>query len=464
MERASGKKHKVSDKEKAFGAAKARQKRAAAWVKKAKDALAQRTPPTPLDQLEAIMIGAEEFTWAGEDMDDVRRVASKVSIAIAFQRELAVLKGASPPPRTATSTDAAVGRSPRWTTRISSRRRLRGRPCACVGEGSTSIKRRIRRGNWRRERRRRRWRRGGSGGGGGGGRRALRRRRGRLWIRARVRGRIRCEEEGGARRGPSASHGVDSSSRVAGRGAVSASPADAGGFAKALADGEDLEKRVVAALAERPNPNPKRCVSLVAEVARGPLEVTSARRLKESVAAAHAWSEKVRKALPGRRHRPARADLPRLQDLAALRADAAELPVQPNDLSSLDAACEETTAWASRSSAFLATSSAAERSLDAAEELLREGLELPTSCDEVDQLEETVLAARHWVEETQKADESDAKIERLAELLERGGALEVRPEEVDALAERVACASGRIPRNASPRGNPNPRSWRRFAR
>ena len=126
VERARGKKHKASDKEKAFGAAKARQKRAAAWVKKAKDALAQRHPPTPLDQLEAIMIGAEEFTWAGEDMDDVRRVASKVSIAIAFQRRTRRAQRRIAAAEDETSTDAAVGRSPRWTTRISSRRRLPG--------------------------------------------------------------------------------------------------------------------------------------------------------------------------------------------------------------------------------------------------------------------------------------------------------------------------------------------------
>ena len=70
----------------------------------------------------------------------------------------------------------------------------------------------------------------------------------------------------------------------------------------------------------------------VAEVARGPLEVTSARRLKEAVSAAHSWSDRLRKALPGRRHRAARSDLPRVCDLSELRAAAAHLPVQPNDL------------------------------------------------------------------------------------------------------------------------------------
>ena len=457
VERASGKKHKASDKEKAFGAAKARQKRAAAWVKKAKDALAQRTPPTPLDQLEAIMIGAEEFTWAGEDMDDVRRVASKVSIAIAFQRELAVLKR-----RIAAAEDGDVDGRGGWTEPAVD-------DADIVAAAAAGAPMRVRRGgkyvNQETDQERE------------------------------LAARKAAEEvETRAAAAAAAAAGVapsDADADDSGSGPASADesgakkkeapgvapprrmaltrlrelldaapfplpPADAESFAKALADGEDLEKRVVAALAERPNPNPKRCVSLVAEVARGPLEVTSARRLKESVAAAHAWSEKVRKALPGRRHRPARADLPRLQDLAALRADAAELPVQPNDLSSLDAACEETTAWASRCSAFLATSSAAERSLDAAEELLREGLELPTSCDEVDQLEETVLAARHWVEETQKADESDAKIERLAELLERGGALEVTPEEVDALVERIRVREWADPAKRVAAGKPEP--------
>ena len=68
------------------------QEAAAAWVKRAKDALEQKSPPTPTAELEAIMIAAEEFTWAGTDMDDVRKVAANVSIAIAFQKELAILK------------------------------------------------------------------------------------------------------------------------------------------------------------------------------------------------------------------------------------------------------------------------------------------------------------------------------------------------------------------------------------
>ena len=91
-ERACGKRAKVSEKEKAYGVAKLRQKRAAAWVKRAKEALEQKSPPTPTTDLEAIMIAAEEFTWAGTDMDDVRKMAANVSIAIAFQKELAILK------------------------------------------------------------------------------------------------------------------------------------------------------------------------------------------------------------------------------------------------------------------------------------------------------------------------------------------------------------------------------------
>ena len=79
--------------------------------------------------------------------------------------------------------------------------------------------------------------------------------------------------------------------------------ADAAAFAAALAAGEDLESRVASVLAERPHPNPKKCISLAAETTRGPLEVTSARRLRETVAAAHAWSERVRRTLPGKRHR-----------------------------------------------------------------------------------------------------------------------------------------------------------------
>ena len=95
---------------------------------------------------------------------------------------------------------------------------------------------------------------------------------------------------------------------------------DSEAFSSALAAGEDLELRVASALAERPFPNPKRCISLAAETTRGPLEVTSAKRLRETVAAAHAWSERLRKTLPGKRHRAARTELPRASDLHKLRA------------------------------------------------------------------------------------------------------------------------------------------------
>ena len=67
------------------------------------------------------------------------------------------------------------------------------------------------------------------------------------------------------------------------------------------AAGEDLESRVMAAGDAQPesqevhSPSPRRW--------RGArIEVTSARRLKEAVAAAHAWSERVRRALPGPAH------------------------------------------------------------------------------------------------------------------------------------------------------------------
>ena len=85
-----GKKAKTS--QPADAAAKARQKKAAAWAKEAKAVLAQKAPPPAPEALERMLVASEEFTWAGEDMDDVRKVAHQVSIAIAFQRELAVLK------------------------------------------------------------------------------------------------------------------------------------------------------------------------------------------------------------------------------------------------------------------------------------------------------------------------------------------------------------------------------------
>jgi hypothetical protein len=157
---------------------------------------------------------------------------------------------------------------------------------------------------------------------------------------------------------------------------------------------------------------------LVAEVARGPLEVPSARRLKEAVAAAHAWGDKLRKALPSRRHRPARSELPLMADLALLRTAAAHLPVQPNDLGTLDKAVEETQAWASRAQTLLAMQAPCE--LDQAEELLEEGLDLPTHCPEVDALDEAVQVAKSWAEDALAADSGNAATDALRELLEAG--------------------------------------------
>jgi histone demethylase JARID1 len=147
VERAcGGKKAKTS--QPADAAAKARQKKAAAWAKEAKAVLAQKAPPPAPEALERMLVASEEFTWAGEDMDDVRKVAHQVSIAIAFQRELAVLKRridaaerspATPPP------SPSRGPSRRWTTPTSSSPPPPARPCACAAEASTWIARRSRR-------------------------------------------------------------------------------------------------------------------------------------------------------------------------------------------------------------------------------------------------------------------------------------------------------------------------------
>jgi hypothetical protein len=471
-ERACGKRAKPSEKEKAFGAARARQKRAAAWVKKAKDALAQKAPPTPTAELEAILVGAEEFTWGGEDMDDVRRAAAKVGIAIAFQRELAVLKrrintedGGDAENGTGSGNGSGTDARGGWADPVvddadvvaaaaaaAPMRARRGGRYAGADSGingnihateqETAAKRQAEAAaaNGVKEEE------GGGGGsvkdedamdvdsddGGGGG--------GGLQQHA-------CNGGGSSINGNSSKKDAPGGSAPPRRMALTRlrelltaasfplPAADSESFQKALTAGEDLESRVVAALGERPNPSPKKCISLVAEVARGPLEVTSARRLKDAVAAAHAWSDRLRKALPGRRHRPARAELPRLADLSALRADAANLPVQPNDLSSLDTAAEETQAWASRAETLLAMDPVC--GLEQAEALLEEGLDLPTHCPEVETLGEAVASARAWAEEAQTADAANKSLQILTELLDAGEAMTVGTEELEMLRERI---------------------------
>jgi histone demethylase JARID1 len=228
-------------------------------------------------------------------------------------------------------------------------------------------------------------------------------------------------------------------------------------FRKVLAAGEDLESRVVSTLAETPNMNPKKCISLAAEVTRGPIEITSARRLKEAVAAAHAWSERVRRALPGRRHRPARAELPTLDQLSELKAGAVNLPVQPNDLDSVNVAMEETIAWSTKAQTLMARVPAAE--IDDAEALLEEGLDLPCQCEQVELLEAACERAKQWVEMTIKADEGNAKLEKLRALLEEGEGMSVCPvTDLSALRERIRVREWADPAKLVAAGKPNPAS------
>jgi hypothetical protein len=455
VERACGGKKQKSS-QSADASAKARQKKAAAWAKEAKAVLAQKSPPPAPEALEKMLVASEEFTWAGEDMDDVRKVAHLVSIAIAFQRELAVLKrridaagdagDAASEPITwsepavddADIVVAAAAGAPvrvrrggkyvdRETEQEAAARRAAESEAAAAAEAKVnkavelSVKETEREEKDSKD------------------------------------SKETASKETPERAAPTVAPPRRMTLRRL-RELLDAAPypvpdADAAAFAAALAAGEDLEARVASVLAERPHPNPKKCISLAAETTRGPLEVTSARRLRETVAAAHAWSERVRKTLPGKRHRN-RAELPNAADLAALRADAAELPVQPNDLSALDAALEETETWREKSRALLdADVFGTERfSLERAEKLLEEGETLPVACDEVDAVAAAVAAAKAWDEEAEKADEADAKLDALKRLLRRARRakgdtsadasadpplLLVLPEEVDALEERI---------------------------
>ena len=165
VERHAGcEKQKSSEKaqnQKDAAATKARVKRAAAWVREAfsltaaasarprADIAAPLEPEgvsdegsNPLAELERLAVAAEEFTWAGEEMDETRAVAAKVHVAVAFQKELAVLKRASPPPRKSRAPTKTSGRSgppsprARWTTPTSSSPPPPARPCASAAAGS----------------------------------------------------------------------------------------------------------------------------------------------------------------------------------------------------------------------------------------------------------------------------------------------------------------------------------------
>ena len=444
-ERACGKRAKVSEKEKAYGAAKLRQKRAAAWVKRAKEALEQKSPPTPTTDLEAIMIAAEEFTWAGTDMDDVRKMAASVSIAIAFQKELAILKR-----RINLGEDETVDGRTGWEEP-----ELDDADIVVAAAAGAPLRRR----------------RGGKYGKEETPTPEATTKKEPAEVKAEVKAEdgvqdamdVDAKDANAKPNKDGKTGGVAPPRRMSLnrlRQLLDAAPfplpaEEEEMFRRVLAAGEDLESRVVATLAETPNPNPKKCISLAAEVARGPIEVTSARRLKEAVAAAHAWSERVRRALPGRRHRPARSELPTLDQLAELKAGAVNLPVQPNDLDSVDSAVEETQAWSTKAQTLMERVPAAE--IDDAEALLEEGLDLPCQCPRVELLEAACERAKQWVEVTIKADEQNAKLERLRSLLDEGESMTVCPvTDLAALRERIRVREWADPAKLVAAGKPDP--------
>ena len=448
-ERACGKRAKASEKEKAFGAAKSRQKRAAAWVKRAKDALEQKSPPTPTAELEAIMIAAEEFTWAGTDMDDVRKVAANVSIAIALQKELAILKR-----RISLGEDESVDGRTWWEEP-----ELDDADIVAAAAAGAPLRRR-RGGKYGKEESPQPPE------------TATKKEPNPSSVKPEVKTEDGAEDmdvDGGnkdAKPGKDGKTGgvapprrmsLNRLRQLLDAAPFPLPPDEEDIFRKVLAAGEDLESRVVSTLAETPNMNPKKCISLAAEVTRGPIEITSARRLKEAVAAAHAWSERVRRALPGRRHRPARAELPTLDQLSELKAGAVNLPVQPNDLDSVNVAMEETIAWSTKAQTLMARVPAAE--IDDAEALLEEGLDLPCQCEQVELLEAACERAKQWVEMTIKADEGNAKLEKLRALLEEGEGMSVCPvTDLSALRERIRVREWADPAKLVAAGKPNPAS------
>ena len=388
-----GKKAKTS--QPADAAAKARQKKAAAWAKEAKAVLAQKAPPPAPEALERMLVASEEFAWAGEDMDDVRKVA-QVSIAIAFQRELAVLKrridaaeqlagDAAAEPITWSEPEvddadivvaAAAGAPVRvrrggstWIARRS-RRRPRGAPPRA---------RRRRRprprwtGLWRSRRR---------------SRRSVRRRRSRSRRRRRrTRFRRRRRRTRNTPRQP----------RWRLPAACAAPPPRASGR-RAFPHPRRGRRGVRGGAGRRRGPGVTRGVRARRTPAPQPQEVHQPRRGDDAGSAGgdlgargcakpsppRAWSERVRRTLPGKRHRASnRAGMPRAAARASWRCARTppSSPYSPTTFSSLDAALAETEAWREASRALLdadfGVGADSRFTLERAEKLLAEGERSP---------------------------------------------------------------------------------------
>ena len=116
---------------------------------------------------------------------------------------------------------------------------------------------------------------------------------------------------------------------------------------------------------------------------------------------------------------------------------------------------EETQAWSTKAQTLMERVPAAE--IDDAEALLEEGLDLPCQCPRVELLEAACERAKQWVEVTIKADEQNAKLERLRSLLEEGESMAVCPvTDLAALRERIRVREWADPAKLVAAGKPDP--------
>ena len=116
---------------------------------------------------------------------------------------------------------------------------------------------------------------------------------------------------------------------------------------------------------------------------------------------------------------------------------------------------EETQAWSTKAQTLMERVPAAE--IDDAEALLEEGLDLPCQCPRVELLEAACERAKQWVEVTIKADEQNAKLERLRSLLEEGESMTVCPAtDLAALRERIRVREWADPAKLVAAGKPDP--------
>eukprot|EP00271_Cylindrocystis_brebissonii_P017526 TRINITY_DN4596_c1_g1_i1.p1 TRINITY_DN4596_c1_g1~~TRINITY_DN4596_c1_g1_i1.p1 ORF type:complete len:2735 (-),score=484.18 TRINITY_DN4596_c1_g1_i1:871-9075(-) len=162
-----------------------------------------------------------------------------------------------------------------------------------------------------------------------------------------------------------------------------------------------LQKRLEDAMTAEPPSEFQALLALYQEALRAPIEVPQMKQAKDLLAAAQAWVDAVRRALPCTkvfRRRP-QCDLPSFDQLVSLHAQGEKLRVRLGEHATLQGALDIAKAWQEKAQRL----AAGQPSLQAGVELLEEAASVPACVPECAHLRQRVERAQNWAQRAKAA-------------------------------------------------------------